>query len=177
MKAFHDLLRASVETLLKNEFKPSRTVILAFGFDEEISGYQVSSLLGRNSVNSRHTSGTRVRATWPPLSKLSMGKMALACWSTKGSNQGLDISQQFGHVRITLQPRAGVIAILVCSSYAGGIAPTRGAKTHLCVMNISGRAWRDGPSMQDRPLVMLSALKERGKMVRITRIIGSLTPR
>ncbi|EAU90337.2 Gly-X carboxypeptidase [Coprinopsis cinerea okayama7 len=30
---------ASVETLLKNGFKPRRTVVLAFGFDEEASGF------------------------------------------------------------------------------------------------------------------------------------------
>jgi acetylornithine deacetylase/succinyl-diaminopimelate desuccinylase-like protein len=33
---------ASIETLLEKEFKPARTLVLAFGFDEEVSGHQVS---------------------------------------------------------------------------------------------------------------------------------------
>jgi Gly-Xaa carboxypeptidase len=34
---------ASIETLLEKGFKPARTVVLAFGFDEEASGVHVSS--------------------------------------------------------------------------------------------------------------------------------------
>lgn len=33
--------RAAVETLISNGFQPTRTVVLAFGFDEEVSGPQV----------------------------------------------------------------------------------------------------------------------------------------
>ena len=35
----------AVENLISAEFKPARTVVLAFGFDEESSGLQVRSLL------------------------------------------------------------------------------------------------------------------------------------
>jgi hypothetical protein len=34
---------ASIEILLEKEFKPARTIVLAFGFDEEISGSEVSN--------------------------------------------------------------------------------------------------------------------------------------
>ena len=34
-------LRTSVEVLLEHGFKPTRSVILAFGFDEEINGLRV----------------------------------------------------------------------------------------------------------------------------------------
>jgi hypothetical protein len=33
--------RSAVETLIENGFKPTRTIVLAFGFDEETSGLQV----------------------------------------------------------------------------------------------------------------------------------------
>lgn len=36
--------RASIETLLEKGFKPARTIVLAFGFDEEASGSQVSEI-------------------------------------------------------------------------------------------------------------------------------------
>ncbi|KAI9440733.1 hypothetical protein H4582DRAFT_2074520 [Lactarius indigo] len=36
---------SSVETLLEKNFKPTRTIILAFGFDEEASGLQASNTL------------------------------------------------------------------------------------------------------------------------------------
>ena len=36
--------RASIETLLEKGFKPARTIVLAFGFDEEASGLQVSEI-------------------------------------------------------------------------------------------------------------------------------------
>ena len=36
--------RASIETLLEHEFAPKRSVVLAFGFDEEASGTYVSRL-------------------------------------------------------------------------------------------------------------------------------------
>ncbi|KAI9510035.1 hypothetical protein F5148DRAFT_977310 [Russula earlei] len=38
---------ASVETLLKREFQPARTIVLAFGFDEEASGFQGAQHLSR----------------------------------------------------------------------------------------------------------------------------------
>lgn len=34
---------SSVETLLEKNFKPTRTIVLAFGFDEETSGLQASN--------------------------------------------------------------------------------------------------------------------------------------
>ena len=37
--------RSSVETLLEKDFKPTRTIVLAFGFDEEASGLQASNTL------------------------------------------------------------------------------------------------------------------------------------
>lgn len=40
---------ASVETLLEADFRPKRTVVLAFGFDEESGGYEVSPQRGLNS--------------------------------------------------------------------------------------------------------------------------------
>ena len=33
---------SSVETLLEKDFKPTRTIVLAFGFDEEATGMQVN---------------------------------------------------------------------------------------------------------------------------------------
>jgi acetylornithine deacetylase/succinyl-diaminopimelate desuccinylase-like protein len=33
---------SSVETLLEKNFKPTRTIVLAFGFDEEASGTHAS---------------------------------------------------------------------------------------------------------------------------------------
>jgi acetylornithine deacetylase/succinyl-diaminopimelate desuccinylase-like protein len=36
--------RSSVESLIELGFKPTRTIVLAFGFDEEVSGSQVSFL-------------------------------------------------------------------------------------------------------------------------------------
>lgn len=33
--------RATIETLLSKNFSPTRTVVLAFGFDEEASGVKV----------------------------------------------------------------------------------------------------------------------------------------
>ena len=33
--------RATIETLLSKDFTPARTVVLAFGFDEEASGIKV----------------------------------------------------------------------------------------------------------------------------------------
>jgi Gly-Xaa carboxypeptidase len=33
----------TVETLLEKDFKPTRTIVLAFGFDEEASGLQASN--------------------------------------------------------------------------------------------------------------------------------------
>ena len=38
--------RAAVETLLESGFHPSRSVILAFGFDEEVSGGRGAKLIG-----------------------------------------------------------------------------------------------------------------------------------
>lgn len=38
--------RSSIETLLEAGFKPTRTVVLAFGFDEEASGFQGAGHLG-----------------------------------------------------------------------------------------------------------------------------------
>jgi Gly-Xaa carboxypeptidase len=38
--------RLSVETLLKHGFKPKRTVVLAFGFDEEVGGARGAGTLG-----------------------------------------------------------------------------------------------------------------------------------
>ena len=32
---------SSIETLLENRFQPTRTVVLAFGFDEEAGGFYV----------------------------------------------------------------------------------------------------------------------------------------
>lgn len=34
-------LRSTMEMLLEQSFSPSRTVMFAFGFDEEIGGYNV----------------------------------------------------------------------------------------------------------------------------------------
>lgn len=37
--------RSTVEYLLESNFRPSRTVVLAFGFDEEVGGTQVDRLM------------------------------------------------------------------------------------------------------------------------------------
>ena len=34
---------SSVETLLEKNFKPTRTIVLAFGFDEEATGMEASN--------------------------------------------------------------------------------------------------------------------------------------
>lgn len=34
-----------METLIQSGFKPTRTLVLSFGFDEEISGYRVRELI------------------------------------------------------------------------------------------------------------------------------------
>lgn len=39
--------RTTVETLIKNDFKPARTVFLAFGFDEETSGLHGASAISK----------------------------------------------------------------------------------------------------------------------------------
>ena len=36
--------RSSIETMLENGYKPTRTVVLAFGFDEESGGVHVGLL-------------------------------------------------------------------------------------------------------------------------------------
>ncbi|KAH9066867.1 hypothetical protein EDB87DRAFT_1573733 [Lactarius vividus] len=41
---------SSVETLLEKGFKPTRTIVLAFGFDEEASGLQASNILLSSST-------------------------------------------------------------------------------------------------------------------------------
>ena len=38
MKALTDVYSSSIEILINNGFKPARTIVLSFGFDEEISG-------------------------------------------------------------------------------------------------------------------------------------------
>lgn len=40
--------RSTMEMLLENSFQPSRTVIFAFGFDEEIGGY--NACFGHNNI-------------------------------------------------------------------------------------------------------------------------------
>ncbi|GJE90960.1 carboxypeptidase S [Phanerochaete sordida] len=40
-------LMTTVETLIKNDFKPTRTVFLAFGFDEEASGLHGATAIGK----------------------------------------------------------------------------------------------------------------------------------
>lgn len=41
-----EALRSTMEMLLDYSFRPSRTVMFAFGFDEEIGGYNVVIFLG-----------------------------------------------------------------------------------------------------------------------------------
>lgn len=41
---------SSVETLLEKNFKPIRTIVLAFGFDEEASGVQASNTTLSRSI-------------------------------------------------------------------------------------------------------------------------------
>ena len=36
---------SSVETLLEKDFKPTRTIVLAFGFDEEAGGLEASNII------------------------------------------------------------------------------------------------------------------------------------
>lgn len=43
-----EALRSTMEMLLEHLFRPSRTVMFAFGFDEEIGGYNVIILLARS---------------------------------------------------------------------------------------------------------------------------------
>jgi Gly-Xaa carboxypeptidase len=38
--------RTTIETLIAQGFKPTRTVVIAFGFDEEVSGPQGAKQLG-----------------------------------------------------------------------------------------------------------------------------------
>ncbi len=44
---------SSVETLLEKDFKPTRTIVLAFGFDEEAGGFQASHTLLSGSTTWR----------------------------------------------------------------------------------------------------------------------------
>ena len=39
------LCSSSIETLIHNGFEPARTIVLSFGFDEEVSGAQGASAL------------------------------------------------------------------------------------------------------------------------------------
>ena len=41
-KLTHMVNSSTIESLLEAKFQPRRTVVLAFGFDEESSGFQVS---------------------------------------------------------------------------------------------------------------------------------------
>lgn len=41
------LCSSSVETLINNGFEPERTIVLSFGFDEEVSGAQGATALSK----------------------------------------------------------------------------------------------------------------------------------
>ena len=73
-----------METLLKNEFKPTRTVILAFGFDEEISGYQVGFFLCRIFVKLTTSLGNQGAGNLAPAIEAIYGKNGIGMLVDEG---------------------------------------------------------------------------------------------
>jgi Gly-Xaa carboxypeptidase len=72
------LSSAAVETLLQNNFSPTRTVLLSFGFDEEISGFLVSRFLFRRQPVRNDTFATQSAGTLAPFIKEIYGKNGVA---------------------------------------------------------------------------------------------------
>jgi hypothetical protein len=68
---------ASIETLLEKGFKPARTVVLAFGFDEEASGVHVSGSVSLKPSMWPKSFAVRVPDISPPQCWRYMAKIRL----------------------------------------------------------------------------------------------------
>lgn len=77
----HVTLRSAIETMIANGYEPTRTVVLAFGFDEEASGFHVRSM----SLTSlfKRESLCRAHKPWLSNSKKCLVRTGMQCWSTK----------------------------------------------------------------------------------------------
>lgn len=68
--------------MLENGYEPTRTVVLAFGFDEESGGFQVEWPTPSAYFISKSVV-CRVRRCWPSNSKKCSARMVMPCWSMK----------------------------------------------------------------------------------------------
>ena len=77
--------RTATENLISDGFQPTHTLVLAFGFDEEISSTKVNRCLpGSRIIKCSSSVSDRVLPILPPYSKNSMKGMVLLLSSTKG---------------------------------------------------------------------------------------------
>lgn len=84
----HDVwwfFRTATDNLISNEFQPTRTLVLAFGFDEEISGTKVNRCLpgGRIIKCSWSSVPDRALPILPPYLKNTMERVVLLLLLTK----------------------------------------------------------------------------------------------
>jgi hypothetical protein len=71
-----------METMLANGYQPTRTVVLASGFDEESSGLQVRGSSGVTPIILK-LGPHRVPKPWQESFSRCLVQMDTPCWSTK----------------------------------------------------------------------------------------------
>ena len=75
--------RTAIELLLEKDFQPTRTIVLAFGFDEEVSGRQAGLLVMVRDY-SANPSCNRVQRLLPTTFSRLTERTRLRCLSMKG---------------------------------------------------------------------------------------------